>query len=162
MDDKSFSLGIRMLPARRHALGIPPFFHATSISFHRYLRVPGAFLYSLYGMPLSPGADLSCFTVFSTSLHVGGSRVHLMFRCMNWWHVVRDSDWLMLPIIRVRLSQVLFQIFYGHLEAPTLLLFNKDFDKTVGIAKEEGCCMFLPCVVIWCSTLCNFVRRCFI
>lgn len=50
------------------------FFHATTITFQRCFNTPGVFLYSLYVIPLGPGADadLACFTALFTLLHLGG------------------------------------------------------------------------------------------
>ena len=70
----SFSFGIKIPPALRHALGIALFCHAVLMSLQRNLRTSGAFLYTLYGTPFGPEADAvrARWTVFSTSFQVSG------------------------------------------------------------------------------------------
>ena len=56
ISDESFSFGIRIPPALRHEVGTSFLCHTVLISFQRKRRTSGAFLYSLYGIPLGPGS----------------------------------------------------------------------------------------------------------
>lgn len=48
----------------------------------------------------------------------------------------------MAPILRVSFPQMIFQVFYGHFEAPTLLFDKKALNKVVWVAVEKGPCPF--------------------
>lgn len=87
---------------------------------------------------------------------IWGTYVHLVFWC-ELVHVDWNSDWLMLPLIRVGLPQVFFRIFCRLFEAPTLFLITESNNKAVKIAVEGGPCPFLP---LMSEVLCSSSQLC--